>query len=288
MVSPSFPHMGTKIALARMYAVAIHPASVNVMPKSLIILGMARFTMVWSNLPRNVPIMTVRSIHQRRLSETILPVHPHLGGHAVLELRIRLGVEQDVHIEILLLPRVRYVEHDIGCDRGLPDALDHAIVLLARESVRGEYHLLPWLDVLEALVLLYGPYDPILLGVDHLHDRGSGRCELARGIHDRDYYARCLREYGLVPHDRQLLALGHLVPDTHIELLDQTRLRGAEGDYRCHDLGILYVDLVLRAYDVPDPDDYHRDYDYQCRVEDQRVAFYRVEKPLPFMPLRGR
>ena len=46
IVSPSLPQIGTKIAFARMYAVAIHPAAETVMPKSLMIFGSARLTMV--------------------------------------------------------------------------------------------------------------------------------------------------------------------------------------------------------------------------------------------------
>ena len=60
-MSPSFPQIGTKTALAKMYAVAIHAAAVTVILKSIIIFGRARFTIVWSSLPKKVPIITVNN-----------------------------------------------------------------------------------------------------------------------------------------------------------------------------------------------------------------------------------
>ena len=62
MVSPSLPQTGTKTAFARMYAVAIQPASEVRILKSSMIFGTASETTVWSSLPRKVPTITVRRI----------------------------------------------------------------------------------------------------------------------------------------------------------------------------------------------------------------------------------
>ena len=66
MVSPSLPQIGTKIALAKIYAVAIQAAEDTEILKLLIIFGRARLTIVWSSRPRKVPMITVKRIHHFR------------------------------------------------------------------------------------------------------------------------------------------------------------------------------------------------------------------------------
>ena len=142
IVSPSFPQIGTKIALAMIYAVMIHAADETVMPKSLMILGMARFTTVWSNRPRNVPMMTVRRIIHLRLplpdmvsmiqglEVGLFRADPNACRHAVFQFRIFRGVEADFDIEYLLLALIRNSEDYITGAGFRADFIHYAAVLL--------------------------------------------------------------------------------------------------------------------------------------------------------------
>src|SRR5438132_193766 len=110
------------------------------------IFGSARFTMVWSSLPRKVPMMTVSRMRPRyedgrswiAVACMRLFHDPYARRHSVLEIGILERVVLDLHFELLLLALVGNVEDDVAFALRLADALDRAFEIPRAVSVEAE------------------------------------------------------------------------------------------------------------------------------------------------------